>query len=346
MASVESLMARLAKRKSVPVIVLEGGDVYLRDMCRDAIVDAYVQESAREWALFRFSVRDSGWDELFDRVQTPPMLSSCQVLIVQDVDSIERLGEESRDRITKGLSEYLNSPAPFTVLVLEAESLDKRQKFGRLLAADKNAFLVELAIGAESAAALASQMAKKAGAEIDGEAAALLADILNGEPARMNVEIEKLATYVGTGGRITTKEVEELVVAARKNTVWQLADMIASRRRSDALAFLENLLREGEALPAIIGALAWMYRKLIEARELPATANAFQASSALQMRRETAEIALRQARRIPKKELLAGLAALAEADSEAKSGNPNPRAMLEFLIAQLTSSKAAAASTR
>jgi DNA polymerase III subunit delta len=344
MASLENLMALLRKRKPIPVILLEGGDAYLRDTCRDAIVNAYVQEGAREWAVFRFSVRDSGWDGLFDRAQTPPMLSACQALIVEDVDSIERLGDDSRDRITKSLAEYLASPAPFTVLVLEADALDKRLKFGKLLA--EKAVMVELNIGGESAAALAQQMAKKSGAEIDRDAAALLADILNGGPARMHVEIEKLATYAGPGGPITVKNVEELVVAAHKNTVWQLADMIAGRRRSEAFVFLDNLLREGEQLPALIGALAWMYRKLIEARELPASATKFQASHALQMRPDTAEIALTQARRIPKKDLLAGLAALAEADSEVKSGNPDPRATLEFLIAQLTSSKAAAAPAR
>ncbi|HLV95523.1 MAG TPA: DNA polymerase III subunit delta [Candidatus Acidoferrales bacterium] len=344
MPNIGNLMRRLEKREPVPAIVLLGADSYLRDMCRDAIIKAFVEEGAREWALFRFSVRDSGWDSLFDRAQTVPMLSSCQVLIVEEVDSIERLGDESRDEIAKSLGSYLSSPAPFTVLVLEAETLDKRQKFARLLA-DK-ALVVELSIGGESAAALAVQMAKKSGAEIDRAAAALLADILNSEPARMSIEIEKLAAYVGAGGHITAKNVEELVVAARRNTVWQLADMIASRKRDSALAFLDNLLRGGEQMPAIVGALAWMYRKLIEARELPASANAYQAARTLGMRPETAEIALRQARRIAKKDLLAGLAALAEADSELKSGNPNPRAALEFLIARLTSPAASAAAGR
>jgi DNA polymerase III subunit delta len=346
MPNIESLMSRLAKRKPVPAIVLEGTDSYLREMCREAIVKAYVDDAARDWALFRFSVRDSGWGTLLDRAQTPPMLSQCQVLIVDEVDSIERLGDESRDEITKALGSYLSSPAPFTVLVLEAESLDKRQKFGKLLAADKNAVLVELRIDHESAAALAAEMTSRSGAEIDRDAAAFLAEILNYEPARMSVEIEKLATYAGPGGKITAKAVEGLVAAARKNTVWQLADMIASRKRDAALTFLDNLLREGESMPAIVGALAWMYRKLIEARELPANANKYQAASALQMRPETAETALRQARRISKNDLLAGLVALAEADSVLKSGNPDPRAALEFLIAQLMSPSAAAASVR
>ena len=136
--------------------------------------------------------------------------------------------------------------------------------------------------------------------------------------------------------RITAADVELLVVAARKNTVWQLTEMLASRRRRDALAFLDNLLREGEQPIGIVGALAWTYRKLIEARDLPAHTGGFQAARQLGMRPEAAEAAVRQAHRVPKEELLSGLVALAEADSQLKSSNPDPRALMEFLIARLT----------
>jgi DNA polymerase-3 subunit delta len=181
------------------------------------------------------------------------------------------------------------------------------------------------------------QMAKELGAEIDREAATLLADILNGAPARIRIELEKLTTYAQGRGRITAADVETLVVAARKNTVWQLGEMLANRNRAAALAFLDNLLREGEQPAGIVGALAWMYRKLIEARHLPPHTSGFQAARQLGMRPDAAENAVRQAHRIPKAQLLAGLVALAEADSQLKSSNPDPRAMMEFLIARLTS---------
>lgn len=335
--SPEKLLERLARGEPIAAVVLHGADAYLRDMCRTKIVEACVPEGAREWAVARVSARDTGWDEILGRAQTLPMLAPHQVILVEDAESVEKLGDESRDEILEALEKYLAAPAPFTLLLLEAAALDRRQKFYKLL--HEKGLVVELTIGRESAAALAAQMAKSLGAELDREAAALLADVLNGEPARMHIELEKLAAYVQDApgrGRITAADVEVLVVAARKNTVWQLADMLASRNRAGALAFLDNLLREGEPLPAIVGALAWMYRKLIEARELPGHTHGFQASRQLAMRPDAAETAMRQAHRIPKTELLAGLASLAEADSQLKYSNPNPRALMEFLIARLT----------
>lgn len=337
-------IARLAADKPVPAIVLLGADAYLRDLCRNKIIDTFVGEGQRDWGVFRVSARTRDWEEILHRAQMLPLGCRQQVLIVEEVDSIEKLGDDARDEITKAVAAYLDSPAPFTVLVLEADSLDGRQKLTRLL--HETVFVVELTIGSESAASVAAEMAKDLGTQIEPEAAALLADILNGEPARMHIELEKLATYAQDSGRITAKDVEELVVAARKNTVWQFADMIASRQRDVALAFLDNLLREGEQPPAIVGALAWMYRKLIEARELPATIPGYQVSRRLGMRQDSAAIALRQAHRMSKRDLLAGLTALAEADDALKSGLPNPRAILEFLITRLTPAAPTAAAAR
>jgi len=332
--SLEELGSLLAQRAPAAGIVLLGGDSYLRETCRQRIVEAFVPEGARDWAVTRLAAREAGWDEILQRARTVPMLAPRQVILVEGAESVERLGDEARDEIVEALEEYFASPAPFTVLVLEAAELDGRLRFYKLLAS--KAVIVELEVSPESAVLLAARMAKQFGVEMDREAAALLAEIVNYEPARIHMELEKLAAYVQGRGRIARAEVEALVVSARKNTVWQFADMLADRNRAGALALLDNLLREGEQPPVIVGALAWTYRKLIEARELPPQANPFQASRQLGMRGEAAATALRIARRVPMRDLLAGLAALAQADSAFKSSNPDARATMEFLVARLT----------
>jgi DNA polymerase III subunit delta len=354
--SPDKLIERLAKGRTVPAIVLEGTDPYLREMCRNKIIDSCVPEGVRDWALGRVTVRGGDWSELFQRAETMPMLAPCQVVLVDGAESIQSRAKDGDDTddedddtddprkdILKALAQYLAKPAPFSVLVFEVPKLDHRQRLYKVLA--ESAVIVELTLGNESAAALAAQMAKELGAEIERPAANLLAEIVNSEPARIRVETQKLAAYVQGRGRITSADVEELVPKARKNTVWQLADMLAARRRPDAFAFLENLLREGEEPIGLVGVLTWMYRKLIEARDLPVGMNGFQAARALGMRPDAAEAAVRNAHRIPRKDLLAGLLALAETDSQLKSSNPNPRALMEFLIARLTSFASSAAAS-
>ena len=331
----DSLIKRLARGEPPVAIVLLGTDTYLRDLCRNKIVESCVPESSRIWAVANLSAREAGWDEILQRARTMPMLAPRQVIIVEGAESIEKLGDDSREKILEALEKYLDSPAPFTVLLIEAADLDGRQKFLKLL--KEKGLVASLTIGDESAASLTMQMAKELGSEISPDAASLLADSMNREPGRIRIELEKLAVYAQERDRIATSDVEALVQAARKNTVWQLADILAARKREQAFSFLDNLLREGEDPIGMVGVLGWMYRKLVEASDLPKHIHGHQAARQLGMRPESAEAAVRNARLIPKGRLLDSLLALAEADSQLKSGIRDRRALTEFLIARLTS---------
>jgi DNA polymerase-3 subunit delta len=160
---------------------------------------------------------------------------------------------------------------------------------------------------------------------------------LGGDLTAIRTELEKLAAYAGGGKKIVRADVDLLVISSRKYEVWDVADMLAARQSGKALEFLDRLLREGEQAVSLLGALAWMYRKLLEAQELPMGMQGWQAASRLKMRTEKAELAVRQSRKFPKEQLTGGLAALYEADNRLKSGGANQRAVMEFLVAQLAS---------
>src|SRR5579862_3061506 len=53
--SAEELLVRLKKGKPVPALLLLGEEAYLRDACRAQLIDAYVPEAARTWAVSRYS---------------------------------------------------------------------------------------------------------------------------------------------------------------------------------------------------------------------------------------------------------------------------------------------------
>jgi DNA polymerase-3 subunit delta len=342
-ASPEQLLGHLAKGKPIPGILLLGDEAYLRELCRRKISDRFVAEGVRDWGITQFSADRDSISTILAQAQTLPMLAPQQVIFVRDVEAWERLGEDSREALLKQLSEYLDDPAPFSVLVFEAGALDQRMRLAKMFAEKTVVVAVELSEKPEErvklAGPLAFEMARELGVELDHEAAAELAEILNGELAAIRTEIEKLATYAGDRRRITREDIELLVVSARKYSVWELADMLASRQPSVALEFLDSLLREGEQPAALLGALAWMYRKLLEAQELPAGVQGWQAASRLRMQAKTAEMAVSQSQKFPRTQLTTGLAALYEADSRLKSGGTSQRAVMEFLVARLASTR-------
>jgi DNA polymerase-3 subunit delta len=344
------LLDRLQKGKLIPALLLLGEERYLRDMCRAALIDQFVPEAARDWAVSRYSADRGETRNAMEQAQSLPMLSSQQIVFLEDVEKIETLGEKNRDAAIADLEAYLDNPAPFTALVLEATTLDQRMKLAKLLT-DKTT-VVEVSLGEESqqrqrvAVDFARTIAKEQKVEFEPGAAEDLAEFVAADLMRLKTEIEKLAVYVAERKLIRRQDVSALVVSEKTTTVWELADILASRQQGTALEFLDRLLRDGEEPVMMLGAITWMYRKLIEASELKGVNNGWQASRALGMNPERAELALRNARKISKPRLLEGLQFLKEADSRLKGGAEDARTVLEFLITQLcglsTTAKSAA----
>jgi DNA polymerase-3 subunit delta len=355
------LFQLIGKSEPVGAIVLVGTDPYLRDLCRNKVIEAYVPENLRDWALSRVDLDGEDWGELFQRAQTLPMMARCQVVIAtgaetieirskagadveddedDDTDSSGGEGDERKETL-KALADYLDSPAPFTVIVFEVPKLDRRQRLYKILA--EKALLVDLTLDAAAARGLAMEMAVELGTKLEPVAAALLAEMVNSEPARMRLEIEKMAAYSLGRPSITDADVRALCTTDKKNTVWEMTEMLATGRRAEALQFLSNLLREGEEPVGMIGALAWSYRKMIEARALPPQTNGFNAARVLKINPQAAEAAVRNAHRFAKADLLNGLVALGEADSQLKSRNPDTQAYMQFLVTRLASGASKAA---
>src|SRR5437016_3699646 len=271
--SQEELLGRLEKGKPIAAILLLGEETYLRDKCREQLIERFVPEAARTWAVSRYSADRGEMQAALEQAQTMAMLSPQQMVFLEDAEAIEKLGEKNRDEAVTQLGAYLEDPAPFTVLVVEATALDQRMKLGKMLA--EKTLVVECGLG-----------------ENAGERQAAAVALARAIGKEQGVEFEK-------GG--------------------------------------------AEEPLSMLGAMAWMYRKLIEASEVKGIANGYQGARALGMRPEQAELALQNARKISRPRLLAGLHALRNADDRLKGGGAEPRTVMEFLVMQLTTGEAKAA---
>jgi DNA polymerase III subunit delta len=334
------LLSRLKKGEPVPAILLLGAEPYLRDICRAQLIEQYVAEAARTWAVSRFSAERGDIEAALDQAQTLPMLSPQQVVFLENTEAIEEFADKKREDAVELLESYLADPAPFTVLVLEAAQLDQRMKLYKLLV--EKSLVVTVGLGDDpnqrnaAAVAVARSLAKEQGVEFEKGAAEDLAECVSADLQRLKTEIEKLATFAGERKTILLEDVASMVISERTTTVWEMADMIASRQGKRALDFLDRLLRSGEEPIFLLGGLLFMYRKLVEASEVKGVVNGWQAARALQMAPEKAELAVRNARKISKPRLLAGMRAFQLADNRLKGGSEDPRAVMEFLIAELT----------
>ncbi len=339
--SQREFLARLEKGRPIPAILLLGDEPYLRDSCRAHLIERFVPEAARVWAVSRYSAGRGETQAALEQAQTMAMLSPLQLVFLEDAEAVEKLGEKGREETAAHLAAYLEDPAPFTVLVVEATGLDQRMKLGKLLA--EKTLVVDCGLGEQpderlaAAVLMARAIAKEQGVEFEKGAAEDLSEFVAADLMRLKTEIDKLATHAAERKLIRRADVSALVVSEKTTTVWELADLLASRQEKKALEFLDRLLRAGEEPLQMLGAITWMYRKLIEASEVKGAVNGWQAARALGMRPEQAELALQTARKISKPRLLGALGILRSADDPLKGGSEDARTVMEFLVMELTS---------
>jgi len=315
--------------------LIEGEDSYLRQKIRGELIEQFVpQEEARVFAVQEFSLSRTRLQEIERAASAPTLLSPRQVLVLREV---EKLGDEDLER----LEALLDSLPEFTVLIFEEGQLDKRTRAARLLSARCELHPADSPEGAEAVRA-AEQWAKKIGLKLSRERAEDLVFVLGPDQGRLHAELEKLRAYVGGAREVTMDDLAAVVVAARQFSVFDMVDFLAERRRTEALALLERLLAQGENPIGLVGLLAWRYRQLLTARELPAGLPSYRAAAILRAPQSRVAQLLRQARKFQPEELRQGLAALADADEALKSSSPDPKAVVELLVVQLTGGTRAA----
>jgi DNA polymerase III delta subunit len=103
------------------------------------------------------------------------------------------------------------------------------------------------------------------GGQVEGQAAALLAQRTTGDLRLASQEIDKLLAYTAPSGQISAAEVMLLVSDMEETRVFDLADAVAAARPTAVVDLTEKLLAEGQApeqIMAVIGArirdLCWL----------------------------------------------------------------------------------------
>src|SRR5258708_13097089 len=110
--SQQELVGRLEKGKPVPAILLLGEEPYLRDACRALLIERFVPEASRTWAVSRYSADRGETQAAMDQAETMAMLSPQQVVFLPAVEAVEKLCATNRDQPSAPLCPNFHYPSP------------------------------------------------------------------------------------------------------------------------------------------------------------------------------------------------------------------------------------------
>jgi len=245
----------------------------------------------------------------------------------------------TRAGFEKALAEHVALMPETTVLVLLInEALEATNPL--LKAAEKYGKIMRSTL--PKGAALETWITKRAssvGVQIMPDAVKLLANFIGGHLRLLANEIDKLATYVGPGGTITSDVLRLLSVQVQEARIFDLTDALAQRNRQRALNVLHDLLADGEPPIKLVSTITSQVRSLLMVKDLAQRGmRAQQIASTVGISPFIVDKALRQVGNFSMTQLEATYRTLLATDAALKRSRLTPEMALDLLVVNFGSS--------
>ncbi len=319
-----------------PIVVVYGDEPHRKNTILTRALDSLLPpEIDRSLALTEYDgsrSEDKGGPSLahvLEDLATLPFLSDRRVVVVREADSFVTAHRERLER-------YLEKPSPTGMLVLECLRFPKTTRLykaavgcGAQLHECKKLTSREL-VG--FVAAEASRHQKR----IDPPAATRLIDLVGQDAGVLAMEIEKLALYAADRSAIGDQDVCDLVGQSREEKIFAVMDAAAHGRVGDAVHLWHEVLStDPEAAYKAVGGIAYKVRQWLLAHRMLAEGTDITAiASKMMMWKRESELGT-LLRKLSPEVLRRFLAAIAQLDSQAKSGARSIEKGVEVLLIQL-----------
>ena len=244
------------------VYAVGGADDYLRSRGVRDVIRRVLGEEPPDLSLVEFDGDSAELATVLDECRTLSLMSPIKLVVVRGADEFISKHREL-------LEDYVASPSPDGVLLLECRKLDARTRLTKAI--DKLGGVIDCAPPKmQDLPPWVTQHAKAVyGRGIEMGAARRLVELVGDSLGKLDTEIGKLSAYIGSRDTIREADVEEMVGASRSETVFKINDAISRRDAAGALAMWEQTIALNRDAPYMaVGGLAFGIRRLVDAKRL------------------------------------------------------------------------------
>jgi len=198
--------------------------------------------------------------DLLDEVRTPSLLGGRRVVIVDDADDCITANRAALER-------YCADPASGGCLIFLCDSMPKTTKLRKIISAGGEVIECEPLKGRAVVSWIVRRAKEVHGKRVNDTAAQMLKEHLGDALGWLDVELAKLAAYVGDRPEITPKDIDSATGEHREEKVFAVLDAITAGDPVIALRAWEQVWATDRAAPGrAIAGLAWSVRRLLEVR--------------------------------------------------------------------------------
>ncbi len=266
---------------------------------------------------------------VLDDLATLPFLAPRRVVVVREADAFITAHREKLERC-------LAKPASTGTLILECRSFPKTTRLYKAVAAAGGLVTEHKKLGGRALLEFVLAEATARGKRIDPSAATRLVDLVGQDTGALASEIEKLCLYAAARSAITDDDVSDLVGQTREERVFAALDAAAMGQLADALRLWHQVLTtDPESVYKAVGGVAYKARQWLGAHRMASNGlDISEIAPKLLMWRRERELQTILKRLSPTL-LRRFLAAIADLDSQAKSGTRSIETGIELLLARL-----------
>jgi DNA polymerase-3 subunit delta len=327
LVSIDVVRQEIAGGRVRPAYLLAGTESLLRDDVLQALGAAVLAEGPRDFNLDRLEVGQATPGRLEEALAGLPIMSARRLVILRESEGRGPRLDAAWGEVIEGWVSQAGENSS-TVLVVVCAKVDKRSRWVKAFRDPALLVTCEAPTKPRELATFLAQESRQQGVDLHPDAAALLADRIGPQLMLLRQEIEKASLLAGPGETVTREHVAQAVSAVAEEPIWDLTDAIGQGRSADAVELLGRLLVQGSAPPAILGALASHFRRLVRVGEGERVAGPPFVVRKLEQ----------QARRYPARRLVTCLRAIHRADIDLKGGSVlRPDRALEQLVIGLAS---------
>lgn len=266
----DGLLQQLQKAATplAPLYIVSGDENLLVIEAMDALRTAAMAQGHTERTRLMLDAR-SDWTAVMGATQNVSLFGDRQLLELALPSG--KPGKAGADALESLATRLRRGELPDTLVTLSLPRLDKATRSAKWAAALLEAgTLVEVpTIDRNALPRWIGQRMARQGQELDADTLAWMADKVEGNLLAAYQEIQKLA-LLHPPGKLAGEDVRRAVLDVARYDVFDLRDAMLEGKAARALAILEGLRGEGEALPLILWAVGDEIRLLARLSALQA----------------------------------------------------------------------------
>ncbi len=244
MTEVIKIVNDIKSKNFKPIYFLCGEETYYIDRISDLIENSVLTEDEKAFNQVVLYGRDTTVEEVVSSAKRFPMMSDYQVVVVKEAQNLSKTFEK--------FEAYVKNPQPTTILVLAyRDKPDGRKAIFKTLKKE--------AVWFESKKLYENQVPdwivkvlKSQHYGIEPKAAAMLAEFLGTDLAKINNELEKLKIVFPVGHVFTPKNIEENIGFSKDYNVFELKSALAVRNQEKAYNIIHHFALNPKENPIVV----------------------------------------------------------------------------------------------